>query len=217
MKANIEVESIKGEIEVESKEAQEFLNYIIPEFFKDGIGIVNDLVKSWRWKNQVKILQKSKQFLEDKKLTASQVPLKILIPLLEKSSLEEDESLQDRWAKLLSYASSSKEFEYTKSFINILEQLTVLEANILNWMYNEIKQNSNKNFRINDVAEQMNIDKEKLKIIYDNFSRLGIVIQKTKGQGISVGSNLSVVNNIRPNGNFKITSFGISFLETCEQ
>jgi len=160
MKANIEVESIKGEIEVESKEAQEFLNYIIPEFFKDGIGIVNDLVKSWRWQNQVKILQKSKQFLEDKKLTASEVPLKILIPLLEKSSLEEDESLQDRWAKLLSYASSSKEFEYTKSFINILEQLTVLEANILNWMYNEIKQNSNKNFRINDVAKQMNIDKE---------------------------------------------------------
>jgi len=59
---------MKGELEVESQEAQDFLNYMIPEFFKDGVGIINDLVKSWRWKNQINILQKSKKFLEEKKI-----------------------------------------------------------------------------------------------------------------------------------------------------
>jgi hypothetical protein len=217
MKANIEVENIKGELEVESQEAQDFLNYMIPEFFKDGVGIINDLVKSWRWKNQINILQKSKKFLEEKKLESSEIPLKILIPLLEKSSLEEDDTLQNKWAKLLAYASYSKEFEYTKSFINILEQITVLEAKILSWMHQEIKSQTNKNFRIDDVSKKMEIDKEKILIIYDNFLRLGLLTQESRGQGINIGSTISVVQNIRPNGNFKITNFGKAFLNVCEE
>jgi len=100
MKANIEVESVKGAIEIDSNEAEHFLNLIVPEFCKDGVGMLNDLVKSWRWKNQVKIIKQAEVFLKQNDLKTSTVPLKILIPLLEKSSLEEEEILQNKWAKL---------------------------------------------------------------------------------------------------------------------
>jgi len=210
MKANIEAENIKGEIEIQSQEAQEFLNYIIPECFKDGIGIVNDLVKSWRWKNQINILQRSKFFLEEKNLDSSEIPLKILIPLLEKASLEEDENLQDKWSKLLAYASYSKEFEYTKSFINILDQLTVFEANILDWMYEEIKKVSNRTFRVKEVSIENSISENKLIIIFDNFLRLGLIIQGTRS------SIIPEIISISPDGNYKITHFGKEFLQICK-
>lgn len=211
MKANIEALSLKGEIEIDLNEANHFLNLIIPEFCKDGVGILNDLVKSWRLKNQIKIIKQAKVILKQNNIEASTVPLKILFPLLEKSSLEEDEALQNKWAKLLAYASYSKEFEYTKSFINILDQLTVLEANILDWMDEKIEKKPNYIFSIKETATANNTKEDKLIIIFGNFSRLGLIMQETKGQGI----NFSLTINIQPNREYKITSFGKKFLHIC--
>jgi hypothetical protein len=213
MKANIEVESVKCEIEIESGEAESFLNLIVPDFCKDGVGMINDLVKSWRWKNQVNIIKKAKDFLKQNDLETSTVPLKILIPLLEKSSLEEDEILQNKWAKLLAYASYSEEFEYTKSFINILDQLTIIEANILDSMNKQIEEKSNNEFRIKETATANHINEDKITIIFDNFLRLGLVIQETETSMIEL---IEGVRSVDPTGVYKITNFGKEFLHTCK-
>jgi hypothetical protein len=213
MKVNIEIESVKGGIEIDSNEVEHFLNLIVPEFCKDGAGMLSDLVKSWRWKTQVKIIKQAEFFLKQNNLKISTVPLKILIPLLEKSSLEEDEVIQNKWAKLLAYASYSKEFEYTKSFINILDQLTVLEVNILDWMNEKIEKKSNNEFRIKETATANHIAEDKITIIFDNFLRLGLVIQETETSMIEL---IEGVRSVYPTGVYKITNFGKEFLYTCK-
>lgn len=222
MKVSIS-EPIKGELEIEGKEAEQFLSTIIPEAFKDGVGILNDIVKSWRWKNQVKILLKVQTFCQKNKIKPSTIPLKILLPLLEQSSLESEETLQNKWSALLIYASSGQEFEYTKSFMNILDQLTIIEASILNWVHAEIMKSPRVIFLLEDIKRIMNIDEEKLLIIFENFVRLGLFIEEQVGHGAThkgkfLGqgeSSAVVITTFSSNGKYQITSFGKEFLKAC--
>src|SRR5690606_25149197 len=63
--------------------------------------LLGDKIRQFRFTNQVKILSKAKILVERNNLPMSVIPIKILVPLLESCSLEEDEDLQDLWANLL--------------------------------------------------------------------------------------------------------------------
>lgn len=57
-------------------------------------------MRSKRLNNQIKIFTKTIKILDENGLETRQLNLKTLIPLIEKSSLEDDEKLQDKWANL---------------------------------------------------------------------------------------------------------------------
>jgi hypothetical protein len=62
--------------------------------------------------------------------------LKNVVPLLEYSTLEEDDTLQDMWARLLvNGTNESTGVNIERSFIEILAQLSPLEAQILQVIY----------------------------------------------------------------------------------
>jgi hypothetical protein len=64
------------------------------------------------------------------------VPLKIAIPLIQGATLEDDDELQDRWAALLVNAANAEfDGEVRRSYAVILEQLTRLDAQILEAIY----------------------------------------------------------------------------------
>lgn len=64
------------------------------------------------------------------------IPLKLAIPLFQAASLEDDDYLQDMWAKLLVNASVSKRaIELRRVHIDILERLSPIEALILERIY----------------------------------------------------------------------------------
>lgn len=70
--------------------------------------------------------------------TPQAVPPKILFPLLEGASFEEDESLHDMWAALLANAASPENREKVKpGFIATLKNLSVDEAALLNWIFGQ--------------------------------------------------------------------------------
>jgi hypothetical protein len=62
------------------------------------------------------------------------VPGRVLMPLLEKGSLEEDDNLQATWARLLAKAAAAPN-EVSPAFVSILAELTPEEAKILEWVY----------------------------------------------------------------------------------
>jgi hypothetical protein len=62
------------------------------------------------------------------------VPGRLLIPILEKGSLEEDDDLHDRWVNLLANA-SLKPGAILPSFVAILGELSPLEATVLSHLY----------------------------------------------------------------------------------
>jgi len=67
-----------------------------------------DQVRSFPFKNQIKILNKARDNLEESGISPGKVPVKILVPLLDSGSSEEEESKIKRRANLLANAANPK-------------------------------------------------------------------------------------------------------------
>ncbi len=99
-----------------------------------------DQVRVYRYGRQLKLLEKAERMAEEAGFTPQAVPPKILFPLLEGASFEDDENLHDMWAALLANASSPEKGIFMKpAFIAILKQLTATEASLLNTVYDEVE------------------------------------------------------------------------------
>lgn len=115
-----------------------FISKYIAGTLEQGMGIFEDKLKYMRWENQVRLMQRSEAFRCEIGLDkpTRQIPLKLAIPLLEAASLEDDDFLQDLWAKLLVNAANVEcKILLQRAYISILEQLTSLEAVILLKIY----------------------------------------------------------------------------------
>jgi len=63
-----------------------------------------DSVRTYRYGNQLKLLKKAEKMAEDAGFTPKAVPIKLLFPLLDGASLEENEDLHTMWAALMANA-----------------------------------------------------------------------------------------------------------------
>lgn len=106
---------------------------IISDLLDGCLGIK---VKEWRYKRIVDTILKARQYLHDKGVDPRIVPLKVLHPLLESASLEDDENMQEKWAALLANAADPKKSnDIHLSYIEILKQLSPIQAKILDDYY----------------------------------------------------------------------------------
>ena len=79
------------------------------------------------------MLKKAEKMATDAGFTPKAVPVKLLFPMLEGASLEENESLHDMWAALLANASSGgMKGKVRAGFISTLKQMEPDEAALLN-------------------------------------------------------------------------------------
>lgn len=106
---------------------------------KDEIGqMFADHARAFRLRNQLKLFQKTKKYLGDSGIPIGQVNLKVLFPLIENASLEEDESLQDMWAKILTQAASGTHHQaFLSNCVDVLKGISGEEARALELMYAE--------------------------------------------------------------------------------
>lgn len=81
--------------------AKDFLGRLINPTAEEVGLLISDNIKYFRFKNQVRILLKTKDYVEKKNIKIKEIPIKILVPLLENASLEDNDSLQNKWANLL--------------------------------------------------------------------------------------------------------------------
>jgi len=111
-----------------------FIAKFIDGPLKQGIGIFQDKLTYMRWERQVRFIKRSEDLLNEVGISSPTrpVPMKIAIPLIQAASLEEDDDLQDRWAKLLVNAGNANSGVVVKrSYISILEDLSPMDAKIL--------------------------------------------------------------------------------------
>lgn len=121
-----------------TREAGGFIARYISGPLEQGIGIFEDRLKYVRWKRQVRLMERADEFLRRRGLSnpSRPVPLKLAIPLLQEGALEDDDELQDQWARLLANAADAESgVEVHRSYIEILSQITPLEARILATIY----------------------------------------------------------------------------------
>ena len=100
----------------------------------DELGLIlQDEVHAYRQRNLLRILNATRDRLAAEELEARPVSLRVLLPILDGASLEDDARLSAMWAGLLaSTAASPDHGEYCHpSFSRILVELTPREARLL--------------------------------------------------------------------------------------
>lgn len=115
-----------------------FISEYIGGSLETAFGIIEDKFKYIRWERQIRLMLRANEFLKKEGLKSPnrEIPIKFAVSLLQASSLEDDDYLQDLWAKLLvNAANKNSKVELQRAYIDILERLSPLEAKILNIIY----------------------------------------------------------------------------------
>lgn len=171
-----------------------------------------DNVRFRRLRNQIKILNKTRELLDKNGLESHELNLKTIIPLIEKSSVEEDELLQDKWANLIASMASTPENGLEPRLINTLSSLSALEAKILDFIHEDIfvqrqlklarlldskvKKYTEQDILVSEIEvdydniqESFKLDDDLIRIYIDNFVLLGLVKYKEPDVDIDQGSH----------------------------
>lgn len=178
-----------------------FLEKLVGSSIEEAGLIFADNVRLRRFKNQLKIWSEAQKIVESYGINSKQISLKNLVPLLEFSSLEEDDTVQNRWTNLIvNYADADKTYE-SSIFPWILNQLTSKELSEVEIIFNY--QEKDLSFlHIHDIS-------------INNLTRLGL-IQKVDESPFTRNGVLKVYDftNILQ-GDYKLTELGKQFVECC--
>ena len=124
-----------------ARELGSFIAQFIRGPLEQASEMVEDKLKYMRWERQQRMIQRSKEFLKQLGLDAPTraVPMKIAIPILQAASMEDDDSLQDIWVRLLVNAGDAGwKVEIKRMHISILEDLSSLDVRILDTVYSHV-------------------------------------------------------------------------------
>lgn len=106
----------------------------------EEIGLtVQDHVRVFRLKRQIRLFERVKEMLAEANMEPGRVPFKLLLPMVENASVEEDDDLQDRWAAMLANAAAgdNRGSGVEPVFPLILKELGIQEVKFLDELYEE--------------------------------------------------------------------------------
>ncbi|KGE14630.1 Abi-alpha family protein [Sphingobacterium deserti] len=130
------------------KKSENLLTSLFGPSFKEFGGLLSDNVKLRRFKNQVKIFTEAEEFLKNNNIEAKSVNLKVLAPLIEFSSLEEDESLQKKWSNLtVNILRGDSSIMLQQNSITVLNKISTEDAALIDMIYDELPVKKNKRFQ----------------------------------------------------------------------
>ena len=95
------------------------------------LGMLCDHLKVIRFERQIRVNKRVRRFLADQGMDAPTrtISLKVGLPLLDNATLEEDDELQDVWARLLvNGGDASSGVEIRRAFVSVLAEMTSLDV-----------------------------------------------------------------------------------------
>lgn len=216
----------KQEFEINPEDldsVQKFLVSVIPGFVKEFGGVVNDSVNGWRVRNIIQIISKTKDLIDKSGLTHQELSGKFIVHAIEKASVEDDETLQEKWAILLTNVSTG--IEPDVKYISILSELSTKEARLLEALSESVVRGRvvvveevhgthirETLFSTQKSAEYLNISLLEAQIMIDNFYRLNIC-QPPAMESISAGGTSP---SLRTNETFTFTDLDRAFLKAVK-
>jgi hypothetical protein len=133
---SVAAKAVTEPAELLKKQADSFLAAVLGEPARAFGGLLADRINARRHANLIQITVEAKRKLDDAGVSPKEVPLKIINPMLEAASLEEDTDLQRIWANLLANAADPRATgAVLPSFPVILRELTFNDAHFLNKFY----------------------------------------------------------------------------------
>lgn len=137
-KAVQEVAKTSGQAIEAARDGLTFLAQLFGESLEQVARIVNNRLAFMAWKDRWRVVLKMRKFAIEHGLPepTRQVPPKLLLPLLENAAIEEDDELQDVWARMLvNAADADSEAEVRRAYISILADCTSLDIRNLATLY----------------------------------------------------------------------------------
>ncbi|MDF7810915.1 Abi-alpha family protein [Hymenobacter sp. YC55] len=184
----------------------------------DEIGLMlGERVRLFRLQNQFKLFRAAQQMLTVAGIEPKQVNLKLLLPLMEGASVEEDEVLATKWAALLANAATHQgDMLVEPSFADVLRQLTPVQAQILDELYKQVngahlqdeawgRQTLNER----QVREALKLEFAQFERCMDNLLRLRLCAKNTPAKTTTLFSS-NGYTTIEP------TLFGYAFVTACK-
>jgi hypothetical protein len=96
------------------------------------VGMLWDHLKVVRFKRQIRLIDRVRRFLAAERGMdgpTRTITLKIGLPLLDNATLEEDDDLQDVWARLLvNGGDADSGIEMRRAFVSVLAEMTALDV-----------------------------------------------------------------------------------------
>ena len=220
----IQLEAAKAFGGQAAAEVFSFLSDILRPPAKELGGLLSDQVKYFRFKTQFKILKKASEFLQEQGVKPQKVPLRILAPLLEHCSWEEDDDIQKRWATLLANAADPNVTSNNYStYVEILRQLSPIESKFLDYLYmndffaarlqpRSLPRYKSKHSMINVLS----INDTQFQIIADNLVRLNLL-----QYGLKYDTSKLIKNHFdkdvvdKDYSEVSLTYLGLDFIRNC--
>jgi Abortive infection alpha len=169
----------------------------------DDIGaMISNSVKPYRAKNLVNTLRKTERILREAGLPANAVPTRLLFPIVEACSVEDNETLQDMWAGLLATASQETD-SVSPSFAETLKQMTPDEARYIDKIYCD-RTNPNNPHRM-PIDTQLRFGHARS--FTETFERLGIIRRE---YGMTEEHGKPEVGSL-----LRFTEYGNALLKAC--
>jgi hypothetical protein len=166
-----------------------------------------DHVRYLRFRRSLKLMDRARAVLEARGVEPNAVPHRVLVPLLEAGSLEDDPDMSERWAQLLASAAEDPNV-VAPSFPEVLRQLEPVEARLLDQLVatRPVRHNMPMTtLELEQVPGHEPIEWRHL----DNLERLGLISYRT-----TLPQNVTIPD--QPTGVILIdTSFGAELVKAC--
>jgi len=183
-----------------------------------------DSVRLYRYARQLECLKKAEMMAKDAGFTPKAVPIKLLFPLLEGASLEENEDLHTMWAALLANAASPTKAEQVRpGFVAILKQMAPDEAVLLKLIagftaeFNSFLKNTHASSKENLDRMIRAYNEEQMTGLRASFKRQNEQAAEAELRLETCTQLLSNVGMIRFTDEITLLSaLGETFLEVCE-
>ncbi|MCU4156588.1 DUF4393 domain-containing protein [Carboxylicivirga sp. A043] len=193
--------------------AKDFLTKIIgPSAEEIGL-LMSDNIRFFRFKNQVKILTKAQEYIVRKNISLQQIPVKVLVPLLENASLEENEELQVKWSNMICNMVDAETNLVNHVFPYILGQISIEEFLALEKLNNAENEHWAQWKRLHEIensGEGLSLTDRKIKEKLKSNDEEGFIVFLDEFEMANL-IRLGLVEKVPPR--IKVEGFGLDSLE----
>lgn len=117
--------------------AKGFLNKLITPSIEETGLLIKEKVTMWRFQNQIRTVNKAREYCIKHNISPKEISLKLLCPLLDYSGLEEETTMQDKWGILLANMVDSEQNIQSHVFPYLLSQISKNEFEVLEKINNQ--------------------------------------------------------------------------------
>jgi hypothetical protein len=176
--------------------------------------MLGDTVRVYRVINWVATTQKTERLLREAGLPANAVPPRLFLRIMDASSIEDNETLQDMWAGLLA-TTSQKTDAVSPSFVETLKQLTPGEARYMQQMYEITLRRPQKinSWERQKWSLQWNAPEN---IWFDTYERLGLVRREYELTDAGTEPTLERVALRELDYDYLLTDYAVHFIQACQ-